>query len=182
MQTTLRLNFQPCSTHVRVTALIESPLEIGVARNTYSLARADVGSSRSRFDLDALAYSIAVEAKIDSECAAQSPGSAGEPSHIIGASSILHSFDSSGWLCCAYQHRPRPGAVGGEVKAVVHSIDEIDVDVAERGPHYHRLPWPHHRMRCRVGGIGFGLDDSAFTGADDQDRSDQVASNRNRVA
>ena len=163
-------------------AVIESPLEVSRSCDADSLADGDLGHLFSHMDFDPAAYPLAVEAQIDPESLAEPTGSACELSYIADASPLAHQIQASCGLSRPDQHRARSFGIRREVKTVVHSVNEVYVNVSEGMLHYDRLPGTHNGMRSGIGCVGLGFDDAGATAADDHFGADEVPGNFGRVA
>src|SRR5262245_49612953 len=130
----------------------------------------------ARFDFDSLPYFLSVVLQVYSKGLTQAAGAACQFLHFTCFPPLTHPIKSSSRFDGTDQDSTRAFAIRGEIQAIVHSINEIYIHIAERVLHYHRLCWPHYRMRCGVSGVGFGFDNPSFTPFDDEDRSYEVAS------
>jgi len=72
------------------------------SRDADALAAGYIRRWISRFDFDAAAYALAVEAQVNSERLAQAPGTTCEFFEVACAAPLLHQFESSCGLSRAY--------------------------------------------------------------------------------
>jgi hypothetical protein len=162
--------------------LAEPPIKVRIAGDTDAPAADDNRGRRSRLHFDAPSDALTVEAQVNSKRIAQSAWSTRQPSDLIGPPSLLHHLDSSRWLNRPNQDRPRALTFSREIQAIVHSVDKINVDVRECLLHNRGLLRASYRVRSRVGGVRFSLDDPALARTNCQNRPDEIARDFYRVA
>src|SRR5262249_1127875 len=127
-------------------------------------------------DFDALSYLLSVIPQVNSKSLTQTAGATCQFSYLTCFPPLAHLVKPSSRFDGADQDSTGAFAIRGEIQAIVHSINEVHIHVAECVLHYHRLFWPHHRMRGGVSSISFGFDNPSFTTFDYENSSYEVTS------
>src|SRR5262249_11634587 len=170
----LCLRSDRAAAHERVICLVESPMEVCRLGDANSRAGADFSQRIALLELQLLTYLLTVQSVVDPECLTQAPGAASELLWISPTPAPLRLVYTRKRLRGAYEHGANAVSFGGEIQAVVHPVDQIDVEVTEGFGHKSRCITPGDRMRRRVGGVGLNLDNAAAALPHDEHGSYQV--------
>jgi len=101
--------------------------------------------------------------------------------NVTHTTALLHEFNSRQRLDRSDENRADVRTIRREVQAVIHPVDEVDVDITERLVHDRRAFRATMSVRCRIIGIGFDLNDSAGHSVDVQNRADESRSHIKRL-
>lgn len=151
-------------------------------RDTDASAGNDNRRRRSRLNFSAPSYRLSVEGQVNSERIAQSARSARQFSDLICTAPLFHHVNSSRWLNGSYEHGSCALTFSCEIQAIVHPVDEINVDVRECLLHNRRLLRARYRVRSRVGGVSLSFNDTALAPTDYQNSADEIARDFDSVA
>ena len=119
------------------TAIVKPPFKVHRSSDPDAFTACQARRLSACLDFDALPYLLSVVLHVNSKGLTQAAGAACQFLYLACLPPLAHPIKPFSRFDGTDQDSTRPFAIRGEIQAIVHSINEIHVHMAEGVLHYH---------------------------------------------